>query len=336
MAKYGSTQFSLFLVDGYNLVPVLSENATHGKENITQQTNPFGAGSEQHTPVGIDKHELNVGGGFFDPAVDAIHSALTRVVGIVRTVCVGWMGNVIGKGFWGYIGAYSQVYTVTDTNGQLVKADVKYIISGDSDQGVIVQHLATFTADWDTRTGGANAPDAPVDYTLDPAQRNLGLLSNSVANPTVITMATQHGSPIAHGLTTGDKILISGVTGGTPSINGVQTVTVISPTTFSIPVNATVGGTGGSFVKVNSNAGVVAYQQVTDYTGFTGFVGTVNDSPDDITYSSLVAFTDLAAVHSPSTERKLSAVRTVDRYLSYNGNVTGAGSITVFAGVCRL
>lgn len=51
----------------------------------------------------------------------------------------------------------------------------------------------------------------------------------------------------AHGLTTGQQIVISG-SSTTPSINGTQTVTVTSPTDFTIGVNITAVVTTGAFV----------------------------------------------------------------------------------------
>lgn len=68
----------------------------------------------------------------------------------------------------------------------------------------------------------------------------VAVTSSSVANPSVITTGS------AHGLSTGDTTTIAGHSGSTPSINGSHVVTVISSTTFSIPVNVTVGGTGGT------------------------------------------------------------------------------------------
>lgn len=61
--------------------------------------------------------------------------------------------------------------------------------------------------------------------------------TNSVANPTVITTAA------AHGLMSGDLIQTFDST-STPALSGQYAVTVISPTTFSVPVNVTVGGAG--------------------------------------------------------------------------------------------
>ncbi len=71
------------------------------------------------------------------------------------------------------------------------------------------------------------------------------IATNTIANPTVIT------SVVAHGLSTGNVIQIFG-SNSTPSIDGEQTVTVISPTTFSVAVNVTVAGTSGYFV-LNDN-----------------------------------------------------------------------------------
>jgi len=73
---------------------------------------------------------------------------------------------------------------------------------------------------------------------------------NTAANPTVVTTSA------AHGLTTGQMVVISG-TNSTPSLNGSYFVTVLSSTTFSVPVSVSVAGTAGSvstgncFVVVN-------------------------------------------------------------------------------------
>lgn len=85
--------------------------------------------------------------------------------------------------------------------------------------------------------GAAAVPGSSVSVT-----------SSSVANPTVITTAT-------HGLATGDQVSIIGHTGSSPAISGNYTVTVLSSTTFTIPVNVTVGGTGGICSALNGTAG---------------------------------------------------------------------------------
>jgi len=74
---------------------------------------------------------------------------------------------------------------------------------------------------------------------------NVPILTSSVANPTIITTNGNHN------LNTGNKIIIRNHVGSTPSINDtIFTITKISNTTFSIPVNVTVGGTGGTIGSI--------------------------------------------------------------------------------------
>jgi len=333
MAKYSGAQFALFLVDAYNLIVHLSESASMGKEEITQQTNPFGVTSEQHTPVGLEKGTLAVGGGIFDSTTDALHDVAPGSTRVSRTISAAIEGNTIGKHFMGFEGPIDSKYEVTDKRDGLTMANVNYLVSGAVDEGVIIQHLASFTADWQTKTGGANAVDAPVDYVADVGQRRFGMASASKAAASVITMKTQHGSPIVHGLTSGQLVFISGNSLAAPAINGQQTVTVLSTTTFSVPVDTTLStgaGTDGTFVLASTVAGGVGYLHCTAFAP-TSLVPKIMHSPDDITYAALITFTTLTAV---GKERK-TVTGTVDRYLAFDGDHTGAGSVTVFSGFCR-
>lgn len=82
----------------------------------------------------------------------------------------------------------------------------------------------------------------------------------------------------------------------------------------------------------SSASGGVGFLQCTAASGFSAFVGTLKDSADDTTYSSLIAFAD--NVTAPFAERK-EVTGTVERYIAFDGNVTGTGSITVFVGFSR-
>jgi hypothetical protein len=89
-------------------------------------------------------------------------------------------------------------------------------------------------------------PGIGIRLILSPEGRLKTIATSSVANPTVITTSA------AHGYSTGDRVQISGHAGSTPSLNAVHAaVTVLSPTTFTIPVNVTVGGTGGTVQRKN-------------------------------------------------------------------------------------
>lgn len=74
------------------------------------------------------------------------------------------------------------------------------------------------------------------------------IVSNSVANPTVLTLSAPHTMGTAG---TVRIVSVSGVTGSTPSINGNFDVTVIDSTHVSLPIHVTVAGTGGSLQTID-------------------------------------------------------------------------------------
>lgn len=79
-------------------------------------------------------------------------------------------------------------------------------------------------------------------FFLAAGTASMGIVSQSVANPSVITVDAAHGQ-------TGETftVTLKGISGVTPtSANGKHTATVVSPTTFSIPINVTVAGTGNT------------------------------------------------------------------------------------------
>lgn len=82
----------------------------------------------------------------------------------------------------------------------------------------------------------------------------------------------------------------------------------------------------------SSASGGVGFIQCTQATGFSAFVGSITHSADDTTFASLIAFSD--NVTAPFAERK-TVSGTVNRYIAFSGNVTGSGSITIFAGFAR-
>jgi hypothetical protein len=325
--KFGSPS-GWIIADGYNLTTVKPQQL---REKISPNMMPshgIGDSWEEHTPTGLTKAELGVEGGFFDTGAVASHAALVAGMpsspqATARVACWGFGGLTIGEFFRGCRGVFQSTYEVLATLGELTKANAEYVIHGQFDAGVILQALTQKSADWNTKTDGAS-----VDYAASTAQVVIPITSNSQANPSVVT------TPVPHGLVTGQKVLISGVAGSSPDINGEQAVTVLTTTTFSVAVDTSAGsgGTGGSFVKADTPSGGVAYQHVTEFTGLTGFIGKVRDSPDDTTYADLATFANVTA--APAVEA-VEVAGTVDRYLSYDGNVTGTGTITAFGGFAR-
>lgn len=80
------------------------------------------------------------------------------------------------------------------------------------------------------------------DYLKRWADVRAVITSASVAAASVIT------TEAAHGFTTGQTVVISGVSGSVPDVNGERVLTVLTSTTFSIPVTVTVAGTGGTAI----------------------------------------------------------------------------------------
>lgn len=321
--KYGSNAFALFLVDGFNMLAAKVKNSSHKIEPLLERSDGLGDEWERHAPNGMARGSLTQEGAFFDTVAAGMHATLKAMAQVSRLVVVGFQRNAIGEHFTGFQGAFVAEYEVLGTVPGLTKANAAYGISGEVEEGVILQHLEQKNVDWNTETLGAS-----VDYTTDPTQRVIAITSNTQANPTVVT------TPVPHGLTTGDKILISGVVGSNPTINGERTVTVLTATTFSVPVDtsAGAGGNGGQFVRANSSNGGRGYLQVTELTGLDGVIHKIRHSPDDITYTDLITFSNVVA--APAKER-IAVAGVVDRHLCVDGNVTGVGTVTPFVGFAR-
>jgi hypothetical protein len=99
----------------------------------------------------------------------------------------------------------------------------------------------------------ASATGKPVAAGVVPAgsqPANLNVSGVSTANPGVVTTSA------AHGLTTGQTVTIASV-GGATQANGTWVVTVLSATTFSIPVNVTGTYTSGGTVTPPFVVGVL-------------------------------------------------------------------------------
>lgn len=322
--KVGSSSFSVLLVDGYNLLAAKVQAIMHKVESVLQVSHGLGDVTEAMTPVGVLKATLTQAGAFFDDSTNGIHTMLSAIANLAvsRIVAYAFAGNTIGRPFVGAQGIYGMQYEVLGQGEKLTNANVVYSASGQVDRGVILQNQTARTVTFSTKTDGTQ-----VDYTLDASQRAIPIASISTANPGVVTTS------VPHGLTTGQKILIAGTT-TTPTVNAQQTVTVLTTTTFSVPVNVTSGqaGAGGSFVLANTGNGGVGYLEVSDFSGFTGVVVKIRSSADDITYADLITFTNVTA--APAAER-VTVAGTVDRYLCVTGTVTGVGSITPFVGFAR-
>lgn len=328
MAKYGSAS-ALFLIDGYNFLAAKVKTLALKVASLTESSDGIGDAYEGVTPVGKQQASLTQSNGFFDTAANSLHDAMATKLGVTpqdtpRVICVGIMGNTVGAVFYGIQGAFAVAYELLLDLGKLTKATPTHVMAGLVERGQIVQPLATFTADWNTHTLAT-----PVDYTTDQSQFTIPITSNSAASPSVVT------TPVPHGLTTNQVVLITGVSSSNADINGQRVVTVLTTTTFSVPVDASShAGTGGSFVLCSTVNGGAGYQQVTDFSGFTGYVGKIRHSADETTYADLATFTNVTAGQK-AQRVAVAAGTTINRYVCHDGDVTGTGSIGVMSGFAR-
>lgn len=136
-------------------------------------------------------------------------------------------------------------------------------------------------------TPGANAsfnPEVPNVFDIT---------SYTQANPAEITTGS------AHGFTTGFNAIIFGTTGDTPNVDGTHDVIVTSPTTFTIPIDTTIGtvGTGGrvfltSIVSDNEAAPNRIYYSKQQQPEAVPLVNFIDIGPKDKSIKRIIALRD--------------------------------------------
>lgn len=311
MSKRAAIDVAFFLLDGLSLLGY-SADIGDAREALTEDAAPLGADGvwPLPTPTGAKRAEFTQAG-WFDDATNGLHHALNEQQGTSRVLMYGFSGNTVGQPFQGAAGVYGQKYSRVIARNALHKANASYQISGAAEDGVILHALGAETGDGNTE--GASSVDRNAETTVP----TVVIATSSVANPTVITCSTPHG------LVTGDKVMIAGHTGSTPAIDGERVATVVSATTFTVPLNVTVGGTGGTVKRLSTQEGGAGYVACSALTlgGYTNLAVKVRHSQDDATYVDLVSF---AALTATGAERKTVA-GTVYRHLAASWAFTGSG-----------
>lgn len=158
-------------------------------------------------------------------------------------------------------------YTSANSFGKIGARAINYIILAKQDLSRLKSAMDAATAGGVNPAALENGDFGAVAVAAIPAAT---IVSSSVANPSVITTSTAHGIP------TGYTATIAGHSGSTPSINGSQVVTSTGTTTLTIPVNVTVGGTGGTITAITTGINGALY-----YTAFNNMkvnLATVTDA----------------------------------------------------------
>lgn len=98
-------------------------------------------------------------------------------------------------------------------------------------------------------------------------------------------------------------------------------------------IDWTSAGVDNGASSANGGAGYLAVSA--QDAGITGFIGKIQHSDDNGSvdpYTDLITFTNVTG--APASERK-TVSSTVKRWTRFDGNLTGTGSMTVFAGFAR-
>jgi hypothetical protein len=322
MAIRNSTDVGFFLVGGRNLLSTLTAFGDKISA-VIEETTVLGASAPTHAFVGIVRSTFSMDG-FYDDATGGQNEALVGKEGTSQVVCYAPSGNTLAYPLTGMSGAFLNAHERIVQLEKFHRAKATAEVSGNREDGVILQALAT-------KTTAGNTEATSVDHTTDPTTQTIAITSNSIAAASVVT------TPVPHGLATNDVVLIAGVATSNPTINGERTVTYISPTTFSVPVNVSTGGTGGTFTRASSPNGGAGYLQVGALTlgGYTNLVVKIRHSTNNSSFTDLITFT---AVTSAYTGQRVAVAGAVNRYLATSHACTGSGSgmsADVMVGFCR-
>lgn len=87
-------------------------------------------------------------------------------------------------------------------------------------------------------SGGNCDPDT-TERLLNALGPSVAITSSSIANPSNLLTA-------ANTFVSTDTVTILGHTGSTPAVDGERVATVVNSTNFTVPINVTGGGTGGT------------------------------------------------------------------------------------------
>lgn len=233
--KYGSADFSLYLVDGVDLLPSKVQTFTERRTAVMERVDGLGDKTEAMGPTGILSLSIVQTGAFFDDRQAGMHVAF-KTDGRSRTVMYSFTG---GKDVTSVAGVYRQSYDVVAQQGRLTRANVTYQVNGTADVGgVLVLPLTTFTGPWtgpsvdglvESATGGvvnvqvtAFVGFTGVIVSVDHSSDNAAW-TPLIALPTVTTAPATQRTTVAG--TMHRYLRVSGSTAGTGSITLAVSVT---------------------------------------------------------------------------------------------------------------
>lgn len=314
MAKMLANKVAFILFDGYNSLDHTTEIITKSEaqtEDITVLSSAWLSKKASTRDLTISQK------GFLDDAAGGLWAQLTaKGEGSSGPFCIGFEGNTLGARCILSNDVFISEFQRLPVKSAISKFDLSYISTGEYNafaDGLILYALGA--------TSGVTGSGSNIDL----GYANIATItSSSVASPTVITTSGNHNLKI------GDTVVIASHISSTPSLNGTWLVTSIpSPTTFTIPVNVTVGGTGGTLTISSGGMMVVQMPSLTSTPTAIAFnltdCDTVGGTYVDVA-SSTVTFS--GAPVTPPDALAVAIPGTIRRYAKLKWTFTGGTTPT--------
>ena len=318
MANYGPA--SAFLLVGGNDLSTESYGLDENVEQIVEETRGLGASSEDWKAAGVARVTLDVAPGLYTDAVFKQLAAYENNQSSRKLVGYGLEGGALGAPVTMIDGLFAANWKRMAKKEGLTLAGATFVISG--------QHYGPGSQDG---TGGARILGIKTSRSGD-GDTESASLDNADYAPVQSIVDSNADDSInveAHGLITGDTVLIAGHD-STPSIDGDQTVTVVDVDNFTVGLDITVGGTAAGTIKKTSSTGVIVDLHISalDLGGGSGLAVIVQDSADDAAWSTIASFASVTS-ESAGTSERITVAGHIERYLSITWAFTGGSSQTV-------
>jgi hypothetical protein len=142
---HGSSEVALFLIGGYNFLANHPQSVTRKVNERLQRVDGLGDSWETSAHTGMSAGEFSQSGAFFDDSTNQMHTALKNSAGVSRVGLIAWTGNTLGAVCTGFAGVLGLEYEVLGARAGLTKANAKYGVSGQVEDGVLLAALAAIT-----------------------------------------------------------------------------------------------------------------------------------------------------------------------------------------------
>ncbi len=163
--KHGPAEVFV-LYDGYDLTAESLNDVSLTEEAETAETTGFGVGFREHTPIGMAKCELVLGGAIYDTCSakshDQFSTGLMSSDGVnpqaeAKLAVIGPAGSSVGAPCEAFEGSHRVKYSVIASLDDLLRANATYLMTGARDSGVVIHPLGEETTDNNTQSTAFDA-----------------------------------------------------------------------------------------------------------------------------------------------------------------------------------